>query len=204
MLVMGAGSGDFIEQLWEAGFDITGQENDPAFLAAAKARMGTRAEFVLSAPDHLPFDDCAFDYAVIVAAYEFWDNPEAVLEEINRVACSGAVLIFPNAWSLFGLECRLSRNNPLCASAKALLQNPKNIWQLCRRVFGKERTRIAWSSVLPGTTHTWKHGRFFHALNSLRCPLPLGAFAGLHIDFGPMYAGTPLLLKTSEPVASAE
>jgi len=202
MLVMGAGSGDFIERLWEAGFDTTGQEDDPEFLAEAKARMGSRAEFVLSAPDHLPFDDCAFDYAVIVAAYEFWDNPEAVLKEINRVVCSGVILIFPNAWSLFGLECRLSKKNPLCASAGALLQSPRNIWQLCRRVFGKERT--AWASILPATTHTWKQQRFFHFLNSLRCPLPLGAFSGLRIDFGPMYTGTPLLLKISAPVASAE
>ena len=202
MLVMSAGSGDFIERLWEAGFDITGQEDDPEFLAQAKARMGSRAEFVLSAPDHLPFDDCTFDYVVIVAAYEFWHSPKAVLEEINRVACSGVILIFPNAWSLFGLECRLSKKNPLCASAGALLQSPRAVWQLSRRVFGKKRT--AWASILPATTSTWKRRSFFHLLNSLQCPLPLGAFVGLRIDLGSMYAGTPLLLKTSEPVASAE
>ena len=201
MLVMGAGSGDFIERLWEAGFDITGQEDSAKFLAEAKALMSSRAEFVLSAPDHLPFDDRAFDYAVIVAAYEFWDNPEAVLKELNRIVCSGVILIFPNAWSLFGLECRLSKN-PLCASARPLLQSPRTIWQMCRRVFGKERT--AWGSVLPATTQTWKQRHFFHFFNSLRCPLPLGAFAGLRIDFGPTYAGTPLLLKASGPVTSAE
>ena len=202
MLVMGAGSGDFIEQLWEAGFDITGQEDDPEFLAKAKARMGTRAEFVLSAPDHLPFDDCAFDYTVIVAAYEFWDTPEAVLEEINRVTCRGVILIFPNACSLFGLECRLSKKNPLCASAGTLLQNPITIWQLSRRVFDKKRA--AWASILPATTSTWKRRPFFRFLNSLQYPLPLGAFAGLRIDFCPLYTGIPLLLKTSDPVASAE
>ena len=200
MLVMGAGSGDFIERLWEAGFDITGQEDDPKFLAKAQARMGTRVEFVLSAPDHLPFDDCAFDYAVIVAAYEFWEKPEAVLEEINRVACSGVILIFPNAWSLFGLECRLNKKHPLCVSAGPLLQSPRAIWQLSRRIFDKKR--IVWASALPATTATWKKGRFFRFLNALQCPLPLGAFAGMRIDFGPMYAKTPLLLKSSEPVAS--
>jgi SAM-dependent methyltransferase len=202
MLVMGAGSGNFIEQLWEAGFEITGQEDDPEFLAQAKARMGPRVEFVLSAPDHLPFDDCTFDYAVIVAAYEFWDTPEAVLKEIKRVACGGVILIFPNAWSLFGFECRLSRNNPLCVSTEPLLQSPRTIWQLSRRIFGKKR--IVWASVLPATTHTWKGHPFFRFLNSVQAPLPLGAFAGLRIDLGPMYAGAPLLLKTSRPVASTE
>ena len=202
MLVMEAGSADFIEKLWEAGFDVTGQESDPEFLERARARIGSRAEFVLSSPEHLPFDDCAFDYAVIAAAYEFWDSPEAVLEEINRLACSGVIIIFPNAWSLFGIECRLRRKHPLCASARPLLQSPRRIWQLSRRIFGKQST--AWASVLPATTATWKDRPFSRFLNSLQCSLPLGAFAGLRIDFGPTYTGTPLLLKTSNPVASAE
>lgn len=202
MLVMAAGSGDFIEKLWEAGFDITGQESDPEFLEQARALMGSRAEFVLSTPEHLPFDDCAFDYTVIAGAFEFWNSPEKVLAEINRLTCSGVILIFPNSWSLFGLECRLRRKNPLCSSALPLLQNPRTIWQMTRRAFGSKKT--AWASVLFLTTPTWKRHPFFRFFNTPQCPLPLGAFAGLRIDFGPVYTGTPLLLKTSEPVASAE
>lgn len=202
MLVMEAGSADFIEKLWEAGFDITGQDHDPDFLNQAKARMGSRAEFVLSSPEHLPFDDCSFDYAVIAGAYEFWASPEAVLEEINRLVCSGLIIIFPNAWSLFALECRLREKAPLCASARPLLQSPRQIWQLSRRVFGKRRN--AWASILPATTATWKNRPFCNALNALHCPLPLGAFAGLRIDFGPMYTGSPLLLKSAAPLPSAE
>ena len=202
MLVMGAGGGDFIESLWESGFDVTGQESDSAFLAKARERMGARAEFVLSAPDHLPFDDCAFDYTVVAAAYEFWENPEAVLREINRLTCRGIILIFPNEWSLFGLECRMRKRNPLCASARPLLQNPKEVWTTARRVFGKKK--MAWASVLPASTWTWKRSPLFRLLNTPVCPLPLGAFAGLRIDFGPLLTGTPLLLKATDPVTSAE
>lgn len=202
VLVFNAGSGEFLETLWEAGFDVTGQDSDLGFLEQARQRLGKRADFVLSAPDHLPFDDNSFDYAVAVAALEFWDNPEAVLREIDRLACSGAILIFPNAWSLFHLECRLRKKNPLCASALPLMQNPFRLLRLVRRVYGKKKT--AWASVLPAISATWRPGRLFHPLNAPQIPLPLGAFAGLRIDFGPLYTGTPMVLRATDPVTSVK
>lgn len=200
ILAFNAGSSDFIELLWESGFDVTGQDSDPGFLDLARARLGKRADFVLSSPDHLPFDDCSFDYVVAAAAMEFWDNPEAVLREIKRLACSGVILIFPNAWSFFGLECKLRKNHGLCASASPFLKSPRGMMRLAREVFGKKRT--AWASVLPGPSMTWSPLWLFRPFNAPQFPLPVGAFVGLRIDFGPLYTGTPILLRTSEPVAS--
>ena len=202
VLVFNAGSGDFLETLWEAGFDVTGQDSDQEFLDQARQRLGKRADFVLSAPDHLPFDDSSFDYAVAVAALEFWDNPEAVLKEIDRLACSGAILIFPNAWSLFHLECRTRARNSLCSSALPLMQSPLSLLRMSRQVFGKKKT--AWASVLPAFSPTWRAGGLFRLLNAPQFPLPLGAFAGLRIDFGPLYTGTPMVLRASDQVASAK
>ena len=202
VLVFNAGSGDFLESLWEAGLDVTAQENDAAFLESARKSLGSRAEFVLSAPDHLPFDDCSFDYAVAVCALEFWERPEAVLEEIGRLACSGVILIVPNAWSLFGLECRLRKSAPLCASARPLLQTPWRLRRLARRAYGKKKT--AWASVLPAFTPTWKGSGLFRLINDPVAPLPLGAFAGLRVDFGPLYTGTPMVISNSAPVPSAK
>ena len=124
MLVFNAGGGEFLETLWEAGFDVTAQDSDPEYLELARKRLGSRAGFVLSAPDHLPFDDCFFDYAVAASALEFWEDPEAVLREIGRVACGGLIVIFPSTWSVFNLECRVRRGNLLCAEARHLLQSP--------------------------------------------------------------------------------
>ena len=39
MLVFNAGSGVFLETLWEAGFDVTAQDSDPEYLARAQARL---------------------------------------------------------------------------------------------------------------------------------------------------------------------
>ncbi len=205
-LVFNAGSWDLIDTLWEAGFDVTGQENDPAFFEQIRERLGKRVNLVLSAPDHLPFDDCSFDYAVAAAAVpQFWERPEAVLQEIHRVACNGVILLFPNSWSLFGLECRLRKSAALCVSARPLLQSPRGLLRLTRTAFGKKK--VAWASALLGPSRTWKEGGLCSSLNPLLFPLPVGAFAGLRIDFGPLYTGTPLLLRSPEhaaPVASAE
>lgn len=202
LLVMGAGSETFVETLWEAGFEVTAQDSDSAFLGQARKLLGSRAEFVLSAPDHLPFDDCAFDYAVAALALEFWADPEAVLREIARLTCSGVILLFPNAWSLFGLECRLRKTNALCASARGRLFSPRHIARLARRVFtGKRR---AWASVLHLPSPAWRNSAWLRRLGDMSAPLPVGAFAGLRIDLSPLYTGTPLLLRNTSPVAPAK
>lgn len=199
VLAMGAGSAGFVETLWDAGFDVTAQDSDPAFLDEARKLLGSRAEFVLSAPDHLPFDDDAFDYAVAALALEFWESPESVLREMGRLACSGVILVFPNAWSLFGLECRLRKRHSLCATAQPLLRSPRALARLTRRVFGKKRR--AWASILPLGSYSWQDAFLYRRMNAAHIPLPLGAFVGLRIDFGPVYTGTPLILRASEPVA---
>lgn len=199
VLVFNAGSNRCIEILWEAGFDVTAQDNDKNFLSLARERLGNRVEFVLSSPDHLPFDDCAFDYVVATAALEFWEQPEAVLQEIQRLACSGVILIFPNSWSLFGLECRFRKKSPLCSVAAPLLQSPRKIHTLIRDNFTNDN--IVWASVLPFFSWTWTPKGWLSSWNMRQMSIPLGAFAGVRIDMGPQYTGTPLLLPASEPVA---
>lgn len=198
----GTGSGAFLETLWEAGFDVTGQDNDQGYLERARKRLGSRSDFVLSAPNHLPFDDYFFDYAVAVAALEFWEDPEAVLREIGRVACGGLIVIFPCAWSLFALECRAYGRTPLCVAANPLLLSPRNMDRLLKRVFGKNKT--VWRGTLLGPSRTWGEGSWLKPLNGLRLPLPLGAFAGVRVNFGSLYAGTPILLRSSSSVATVE
>jgi len=199
VLVFNAGSSRCIEILWEAGFDVTAQDNDKDFLSLARERLGNKVEFVLSSPDHLPFDDCSFDYIVATAALEFWEQPEAVLQEIQRLACSGVILIFPNSWSLFGLECRFRKKNPLCSVAAPLLQSPRRVLSLIRDNFTGDNT--VWASVLPFFSWTWNPKGWLSSSNTRQMSVPLGAFVGVRIDMGSQYTGTPLLLPASDPVA---
>lgn len=198
VLAFNVGSGDVVDLLWESGFEVTGQDNDPELLAHAQKRLGARADFVLSAPDHLPFDDGFFDYAVAVAALEFWEDPEAVLREAGRIADRGFILIVPSSWSLFGLECRLRKKQPPFAASASLLQSPRAMARLLRRVY--DNTARCWVSVLPGPTASWSENSRFVMFNKLPLPLPIGAFVGVRVDFGPIYTGTPILLRSSDPL----
>ena len=197
MLVVQAGEGLFLESLWESGFDVSGQESDPALLDAARARLGARAEYALGAPDHLPFDSCSFDYAVAVDALEFCREPEAVLAEMDRVACGGVLLMIPNAWSLSGL---CSRRTAAYGALRPLLQSPGVLYRMVKKVFAGHRA--VWTSSLLGPVWSWRPHPSAIFANSLDTHLPLGAVLCIRIDFGPLSTGTPL--PASVPVSTLE
>jgi SAM-dependent methyltransferase len=199
LLVVQAGEGMFLESLWESGFDVTGQESVPALLDAARARLGARAEYALSAPDHLPFDPCSFDYAVAVDALEFCRDQEAVLREMDRVVCGGVILMVPNAWSLSGLCCR---RGAACGPLRPFLQSPRVLQRLVKKVFAGQRA--VWISSLLGPAWSWRPYPPAILANSLHTPLPAGAVIGVRIDFGPLSTGTPLPAAVRSPVSTLE
>lgn len=215
LLGMNVGSGLYLEALWEAGFDVTGQERDPALMARARERLGSRADFVLSPASHLPFDDESFDYTVAVAALEFTLDPEDAFREMARLARKGMLIVFPNAFSLYFLECcvlplffekirlkksRLASCGPACLAEGQVWLNPLTVRRMARKVVGDKR--ITWSSVLLGPSGTWKPGKMQDKINRALPSLPLGAFVGMRVDFGPQVTGTGLPLKAVKPVAT--
>ena len=105
MLVLNAGSGPFAHALWEIGFDVTAQDEAPVFLDAAQSRLGTRAEYLLAMPDHLPCDDLEYDYSVAVCAPEVWGDVQQALHELHRVSAVGVILIFTNTLSVNRAHC---------------------------------------------------------------------------------------------------
>ena len=200
MLVMGAGQGVFLENLWESGFDVTGHEQQPELMEEARKRLGNRADFVLGAPDRLPFDDNFFDYAVAVDALEFWPDPEAVLREMRRVACCGVILMAPNAWSMFGLRCRAGRGQHGYGSIRPFLHSPRSMQRMLKNVFKQEKKE--WLSALLAPVSTWRPYPVLEFANSLDIRLALGAVMGVRIDFGPMATGTSLTVRADAAVSA--
>ncbi|MDR2893745.1 MAG: class I SAM-dependent methyltransferase [Deltaproteobacteria bacterium] len=111
LLELFCASGRFLESFWEAGFDVTGQEQNQELALLARKRLGRRVDISLNNPEQLPFEDHSFDYVVCLNGLEFAENPAAVLREAGRLASRGLLVGFPNAWSLRGICARMGQRN---------------------------------------------------------------------------------------------
>ncbi len=193
LLAVSAGDAPFLENLWRAGFDLTVQSSDPESLSRASDLLKNRSEYILGMPDHLPVDDCSFDYAVVLLRRD--DPVPALLRELRRAVCRGVLLVFASSTSLEALVCRLRR----CPADNVC---PFPLRGRAGRVF--DGARFSWGSVLPGPGASWHPGFWSERLNSPFLLMPLGAVAALRIDMAAPRSGKPLLLRADRPVMTAK
>jgi SAM-dependent methyltransferase len=192
MLDVGCGTGLFSEFLWESGFDVTCLAHDQPMLEGAQARLGPKASYQVGVAGHLPFDDLAFDYVALLGAPEDLDDPRAALEEALRVAARGVILGFFNACSLARLAQAFS-----CGDRMPQVRwfGPMDFWRLLRRL--PDIRRVRFGAVLLGPPFSWHSGKICGFCNTLRLPLPVGAYVALSIVLGPVLplTGLPLRLR---------
>ena len=188
ILDVGCGTGLFSEFLWESGFDVSCLAQDQSMLEGAQARLGPKASYQVGVAGHLPFDDHTYDYVALLGVQP--DVP--ALEEALRVAARGVVLAFFNTCSL----ARLAHTLPWGASNRmphARWLGPAAFWRLLRRLPDIRRVRVG--AVLPGPPCTWHNGKICGFCNTLRLPLPVGAYVALSITLGPALPLTALPLR---------
>jgi demethylmenaquinone methyltransferase/2-methoxy-6-polyprenyl-1,4-benzoquinol methylase len=92
VLDVATGTGLVAAELRRAGFTVTGVDQSPQMLAAARARFGDRVELVESSAESLPFDDASFDHLTVTYLLRYVDDPAATLAELARVVRPGGVL----------------------------------------------------------------------------------------------------------------
>ena len=200
LLELGCAEGIFLENLWEAGFDVSGQEQDQELARRSAGRLGHRADISLGSQEHLPFDDQSFDYVACLGNLEFAADPWAVLREALRLASRGVLLSFPNAASLCGLgglfrPLRPSRSakEQTPALGRGKLVAPWKIWSFVRKE--GPPLQLTWGSTLLGPAFSWRNNALGRKLNCASLSLPLGACVMLRLDLHPAFAGTPLLIN---------
>jgi SAM-dependent methyltransferase len=195
MLDVGCGTGLFSEFLWESGFDVTCLAHNQAMLESAQARLGPKVAYQVGVAGHLPFDDHTFDYAALLGEPEGTDEPYAALEEALRVAARGVILGFFNA-------CSLARLAQLFPGGSRMPQvrwrGPAEIWRMLRRLPDIRRVRLG--AVLLGPPLSWRSGKICSFCNTLRLPLPVGAYVALSIELGPVLPLTALPLRLRKGV----
>ena len=190
ILDVGCGRGLFSEFLWENGFDVSCLAQNQFMLESAQARLGPKASYQVGIAGHLPFDDHTFDYVALLGGLEDLDDPRTALDEALRVAARGIILGFFNACSL----ARLAQALPWGVRVpRARWLGLAAFWRLLRRL--PDIRRIRFGAALPGPPCTWRDGKICGFCNTLRLPLPVGAYVALSVTLGPTLPLTTLPLR---------
>jgi ubiquinone/menaquinone biosynthesis C-methylase UbiE len=113
VLEVGCGQGEF--SLWLAGRDPTvlvGADLSGVAVSRAKERTGSRAAFIVSDIQQMPFPDEAFDVVVSCETVEHVPNPQLAVRELARVLRPGGTLVlttpnYLNAMGLYRIYLRL-------------------------------------------------------------------------------------------------
>lgn len=194
LLEIGCGTGLILEMLYQMGFDVTGLDNSPEMIMAARTRLGNRAEFHLGTGELTPYADNEFDYALIWAALEFTDDPAAMLAEAARVAEKGILLGFLNKHSLY---YAMNVRNTGSTLDSGTWYTWCEIQDMIKRATGFRPTTA--QSVLPGPLQTWKAGKLVQYINCGLYPPFVGAFGAARVDFVNMKPLNPLFAWRTEP-----
>lgn len=195
LLDVGCKAGALFEFFHEQGFDITGVDDSPAMLAAARKLGPPGLELHLADPGHLPFDDNSFDYAALMGVLEYADDPRAVLLEMRRVTRRGLVIGLYNAASAHALEHKFVQER-----AGSRWHTPWDAARLVRQSLGLTPSCLRctlWGPALglPFTRGVWSWGSggLADRVNSWISPIPLGAYCVIRVDFPAQRGMTGLL-----------
>ena len=99
MLDIGCGTGLSLEPFVELGMNLTGIDPSAYMLDKAAARLGDRVELHRGMAEDLPFEDNAFDTALLFFSLEFSNRPAKAIEEACRVAREQVVIGVHNRYA---------------------------------------------------------------------------------------------------------
>jgi len=121
VLELGCGAGQFIRGIKKIKSDLNCYGCDISWSAIQKAKsFEDKINYKISEENSLPYDDDLFDTVLIYDVLEHVENPNAILEEVNRilkpngtfymfVPCEGDWLSFWNLLKKFGLGIGLTK-----------------------------------------------------------------------------------------------
>ncbi|XPV76335.1 MAG: class I SAM-dependent methyltransferase [Desulfovibrio sp.] len=204
---LGCGTGNFLELLWNTGFDVTGVDRSLEKIEQARTRFAKRVvDLHVHSIDALPFADREFDYSVLWNVLEFISNPEEVLREAARVSAKGMLIGFYNSHSVYNMTSVVhskAKKYPFKLLKSFNIDKPRDIRsshclsypqvrKMVQAATGRKVTRAR--SVLPGPPCCWKSSKFWNKVNTVLYPPHLGVFTAVRVDFVKTKPLTPIVL----------
>jgi len=192
VLDVGCGTGASLKPSVEAGLRATGIDPSPYMLDMAAKNLGKRVDLHHGFAEDLPFDDNSFNYATLITALEFVENPQKALEEACRVAKDRIFIGVLNRNAIRGIQLRIRG-----IFARSLFNRARffSIWELKQMIH----------SLLGDVPVTWRtachlpavSGRFAQKFErfSLVQRCPFGMFIGMAVTLVPRFTTRPLTLR---------
>ncbi|MFH2057565.1 MAG: class I SAM-dependent methyltransferase [Pseudomonadota bacterium] len=106
ILDIGCGTGISLEPLLNRGLNLTGIDPSLYMLDIAKKRLGSQVDLHRGVAEELPFEDNAFDSAILFTSLEFTDRPAKAVEEACRVAKDTVILCVLNRYAPLNMARR--------------------------------------------------------------------------------------------------
>ncbi|MEA2059484.1 MAG: class I SAM-dependent methyltransferase [Thermodesulfobacteriota bacterium] len=179
-------------QLTGSPFHLTGIDPSPYMLDIAKQRLGAKADLYRGFAEDLPFEDNAFDYALLFTTLEFTEKPAKAIEEACRVAKNRVFIVVLNKYAPFNI---LKKIKGFFISSLVSRARCFSVWELKKIVFAiLGRVPVAWKTT---PQCPWIRGRipmFFERLYPVQ-KLPFGSVIIMAISPVPKFRMRPMPLK---------
>jgi len=191
ILCVGCGTGESLRPLVDMGADVTGIDPSPYMLDIAAEQFGPKLDLHRGVAEDLPFEDNAFNQAVLFYSLEFVEDPAKALSEACRVARDCVFIGVMNRYAVRNLRFRLQR-----WIVPSVFDHARffSIWELQQMLYALlGEVPISWRTIsqLP------LHSRYVCWIENLRIVqhFPFGAFIGLVVTLVPRYRTRPLKLQ---------
>ncbi|MDD9303211.1 MAG: class I SAM-dependent methyltransferase [Desulfobacter sp.] len=193
---IGCGTGISLVPFLDQGMSLTGIDYSPYMLDKAAARLGSQVDLHRGPAEDLPFDDNAFDTALLFTSLEFTDRPAKAIEEACRVAKDRVVIGVLNRYAPLNMARRFKSFFFPGIYGHAQFFSVGELKMMLKTILG--RVPVKWGTTLqfPFVSGTWAA-----RVENLKLVQKsyYGTFIGMRIRPVPKFRTRPLTLKIRKP-----
>ena len=198
ILDIGCGTGISLEPLLDREVYLTGLDPSLYMLDLASKRLGHQVDLHRGSAEDLPFEDNAFDSAIMFTSLEFTDRPAKAIEEACRVTKDTVVLCVLNRYAPINMVRRFKSFFVTNIYSQAHFFS---IWELKKILFAiLGNVPVKWKTTLQ---FPFACGQIAGAIENIGIVQKsfFGTLIGMRIKPVPTFRTRPLLLKVKKSKA---